>query len=219
MLNIFKIIYSIINTYKKDVIKIIFYEMFFLIKYYNSSSKIFYTAISSEEKLNTIANSTIPCPLYYALIIANFVNKKKIKSILDLGSGHGRLTNFLSYNTNAKIYGYEFNEEIFKKSVQIKNKNVILKKKNILEINKEIYNIDCFIFSDPLKYRVDLDKVVKKIKKIKKNKKYFIIFININNNKGKIMNKKYLIKQHVSSNKKSVKIYYNKIFSKNKFIN
>jgi len=219
MSNIFKIIYSIINTYKKDIINIIFYEIYFFIKYYNSSSKIFDTAIRGEEKLNTIANSTIPCPLYYALIIANFVNKKKIKSILDLGSGHGRLTNFLSYNTNAKIYGYEFNEEIFKKSVQIKNKNVILKKKNILEINKEIYNIDCFIFSDPLKYRVDLDKVVKKIKKIKKNKKYFIIFININNNKGKIMNKKYLIKQHVSSNKKSVKIYYNKIFSKNKFIN
>jgi len=218
MINIFKIFSSTINTYNKDVIKVILYEIYFFIKYFNSSSKIFYEAIFSKEKINKISNSTIPCPLYYALIIANFVNKKKIKSILDLGSGHGRLTNFLSYNTNAKIYGYEFNEEIFKKSVQIKNKNVILKKKNILEINREIYNIDCFIFSDPLKYRTDLDKVVKRIKTIKKNKKYFIIFININNNKSKIMNKKNLIKQHVSSSKKSVKIYYNKIFTKNKFI-
>jgi SAM-dependent methyltransferase len=213
MLNIFKIIHSIINTYKKDVFKIIFYEIYFFIKYFNSSSKIFYKVIFNKEKSNTIANSTIPCPLYYGLIIANFINKKKIKSVLDLGSGHGRLTNFLSYNTKAKIHGYEFNKEVFKKSVQIKNKNVILKKKNILEINKEIINIDCFIFSDPLKYRVDLEKVVKKIKKIKKNKKYFIIFININNNKSKIINKKNLIKQHVSSNKKNVKIYYNKIIT------
>jgi len=208
MINIFKIIYSIISTYKKDFSKIIFYEIYFFLKYCNSSSKIFYTAIFSKEKLNTIANSTIPCPLYYALIIANFVNKKKIKLILDLGSGHGRLTNFLSYNTNAKIHGYEYNEEIFKKSIQIKNKNVILKKKNILKINKEIHNIDCFIFSDPLKYRDDLNKVVKKIKKIKKNKKYYIIFINMNDNKNKIMNKKYLIKKHISSVKKNIKIYY-----------
>jgi|TARA_B100001971_G_C18092728_1_gene484403 SAM-dependent methyltransferase len=202
MLNIVKIFYSIIKTYKKDIIKVFFYEIYFFIKHFNSSKKIIYAAFFGRE------NRTIPCPLYYALIIANFANKKKIKSILDLGSGYGRLTNFLDYRTNAKIYGYEFDDEIFKKSLQVKNKNVILKKKNILKISKEINKIDCFIFSDPLKYKKDHEKVVIKIKKIKKNKKYFIIFINVNDSKSKIMNKKNLIKQHISSAKKNIKIYY-----------
>ena len=208
MLNIIKVVFSIISNYKKDVIKVIFYEVFFFMKYFNSSSKIFYTEVFSKKKINIIANSTIPCPLYYASIIANFANKKKIRSILDLGSGHGRLTNFLDYNTSAKIYGYEFNEKIYKKSIQIKNKNVILKKKNILKIGKEIYNIDCFIFSDPLKHKIDLNKVVNLIKGVKKKKEYFMIFINIDNNKGNIMNIKNLIKKNISSNKRNVKIYH-----------
>ena len=207
MLNIFKIIYSIICTYKKDIIKIIFYEIFFFIKYYKTSGKFFYTAIWKKEKLDKSANSNIPCPLYYALIITNFINEKKIKSILDLGSGHGRLTNFFSYNTNAKICGYEFIEEIFKKSMEIKNKKVILKKRNILKINKEINVFDCFVFCDPLKYKKDLKKIIKRIKKIKKNKKYYIIFININDNKSKVINKKYLVKKHISSPEKNIKIY------------
>lgn len=208
MFNILKIIYSIIYTYKKDIYKIIFYEIYFFVKYYKSSSKIFYNAICGEKKLNKIANSTIPCPLYYALIITNFINKKKIKSILDLGSGHGRLTNFFSYNTSAKICGYEFNEEIFKESIKIKNKKVIIKKINILKINGQINNVDCFVFSDPLKHKKDLKKVIKKIKVIKKNKKYYIIFININENKNKIINRKYLVKKHISSREKNIKIYY-----------
>ena len=210
MFNIIKIFYYIVKTYKSDIIKIFLYEMYFFIKHFNTSKKIILTVIFSKEKINTIANSTIPCPLYYALIIGNFVNKKKIKSILDLGSGHGRLTNFLNYRTNAKVYGYEFNDEIFKKSMQLKNNDVILKKKNILKIDKEISNIECFIFSDPLKNKVDLNKEKKKIKKIKENKKYFIIFINIDNNKSKVMSKKKLIKQYISSDTKGVKIYYNK---------
>ena len=98
MFNIIKIFYSIVKTYKSDVIKIFLYEMYFFIKYFNKIKKIILTAIFNKEKINTIANSTIPCPLYYALIIGNFINKKKIKSILDLGSGHGRLTNFLNYS-------------------------------------------------------------------------------------------------------------------------
>jgi len=125
-----------------------------------------------------------------------------------LGSGHGRLANFFSCNINARIYGYEFNEYNFKRSIEIKNKKVIIKKRNILKINKEIDNIDCFVLSDPLKYKIDLKKVIKKIKEIKKNKKYYIIFININENKNKIINKKHLNKKHISTRVKNIKIYY-----------
>jgi|TARA_B100001142_G_C14333559_1_gene655025 SAM-dependent methyltransferase len=208
MLNMFKIFYSIIKTYKKDILKIFFFEIYFFIKHSDSSIKILIKAFFDKERRNTIGNSFIPCPLYYALIIAEFINKKKIKSILDLGSGHGRLTNFLSYKTNAKINGYEFDKEIYKKSLQVKNKDVVLKQRNILKINYEINSFDCFIFSDPLKYKKDLEKVVKKICQIKQNNKFFIIFININKNKNKFMKKKKLIKQHISSVKKNIKFYY-----------
>ena len=208
MLNTFKIFFSIITTYKKDLFKIIFFELYFLIRHFSTNSKIIYSAISGNQKNNKVSTSTIPCPLYYALIIANFINKNKITSVLDLGSGYGRLTNFLSHHTNSKIYGYEFDKEIYKKSVEIKKKNVILKNKDILKINKEIYNIQCFIFIDPLKRAVDLKKVVKKIKKIKKQKEYFLILINIYGGKNKIFTKKQLVKKHISSKKKGIKIYY-----------
>jgi len=124
-----------------------------------------------------------------------------------LGSGYGRLTNFLDYNTKAKIHGYELLKDIYKKSVLIKNKNVVLKNRNILELKNDIQGIECFVFSDPLKYKKDLEKVVRKIKKIKKKKNYYIIFINIDNLKSKIIAKQNLIYKYNSSKYKSLKFY------------
>ena len=99
-------------------------------------------------------------------------------------------------------------KKFIKNLSKLKKKNVILKNKDILKINKEIYNIQCFIFIDPLKRAVDLKKVVKKIKKIKKQKEYFLILINIYGGKNKIFTKKQLVKKHISSKKKGIKIYY-----------
>ena len=60
----------------------------------------------------------MPCPYYFIHKISQFVNKKQIINIVDLGSGFGRITNYLAETTQANILGYEIDKEAFNFSIK-----------------------------------------------------------------------------------------------------
>ena len=161
-----KFLYSSLYLYRKKIFKIIFFEIYYSIKYFKSGN--FFKP-----------PDIYPCPYYFIHKISQFINKKKISSIVDLGCGSGRLTNFLNDTTNAKIYGYEIDEEAFNLANKNKGTNVIIKHENILNINFESLNVECFIFNGPLytkEHRPDFETLIKKIE-LKQN--FFRIIISL----------------------------------------
>ena len=87
-----KLKFFIFITYvciEKKIFKIIFFEIYYSIKYFRSGN--FFKP-----------PDIYPCPYYFIHKISQFVNKKKISSIIDLGCGSGRVTNFLNDTTKAE---------------------------------------------------------------------------------------------------------------------
>mgnify|MGYP006128109005 FL=1 len=80
--------------FRKKLFKTVFYEIFYRYKYTKSNHFI-------------KAPDTYPAPYYFIYKISKFIKKKKITGIVDLGCGSGRMTNFLSDTSEAKIFGYE----------------------------------------------------------------------------------------------------------------
>ena len=114
----------------------------------------------------------------------SLLTKKKINSIVDLGCGSGRLTNFLNDTTNAKIFGYEIDEEAFNLANKNRGTNVTIKFDNILNIDFNNSNFDCFVLNNPLykkEHRQDFEKLMKKIEqsKVNSDQKYYLIGINL----------------------------------------
>ena len=107
-----KFLISILKSYKKKLIKIFFFEIYYSIKYLLSGN---YYKIQNDN----LRTDTIPCPYFFIHKISQFINKKKIRSLIDLGCGFGRITNFLSDSTNAAIYGYEVDNKVL--DITIKN--------------------------------------------------------------------------------------------------
>ena len=166
-----KFLYSSLNLYRKKIFKIIFFEIYYSIKYFKSGN--FFKP-----------PDIYPCPYYFIHKISQFVNKRKISSIVDLGCGSGRLTNFLNDTTKAKIHGYEIDEEAFNLANKNKGVNVTIKFDNILNIDFNKLNFDCFIFNGPLykkEHRQDFEKLMKKIEqsKVNSDEKYYLIGINL----------------------------------------
>ena len=86
-----------IFLFRKKIFKTIFYEI--LYRYSYPKSNHFFKPPDN-----------YPAPYYFIYKISKFINSKKIYGIVDLGCGSGRLTNFLSDKTDAKIYGYEIDK-------------------------------------------------------------------------------------------------------------
>ena len=105
--------------YRRKIFKIIFFEIYYSIKYFKSGN--FFKP-----------PDIYPCPYYFIHKISQFVNKKKIGSIIDLGCGSGRITNFLNDTTKAKICGYEIDKEAFDLANKNRGTNVTIKFGNIL---------------------------------------------------------------------------------------
>ena len=116
------------------------------------------------------------------------IKTKKKLDILDLGCGSGRLTNFLSDQTKAKIYGYEIDNETYQIAKLNKNHDVKIFNINIVDIDFKSLEAECFIFNGPLyksEHRSDFDKLINGIHDCKKqlSKKYYIIGINLDEDK------------------------------------
>ena len=166
-----KFLYSSLNLYRKKIFKIIFFEIYYSIKYFKSGN--FFKP-----------PDIYPCPYYFIHKISQFVNKRKISSIVDLGCGSGRVTNFLNDTTKAKIHGYEIDKEAFNLANNNKGVNVTIKFDNILNIDFNKLNFDCFIFNGPLykkEHQQDFEKLMKKIEqsKVNSDEKYYLIGINL----------------------------------------
>jgi tRNA A58 N-methylase Trm61 len=151
--------------YKKKIYKVIFYEILYMFSYSKSNHFI-------------KPPDNYPAPYYFIYKISKFINSKKITSIVDLGCGSGRLTNFMSDKTDAKIYGYEIDKESYHTAYQNKNHNVTMVNENILNIDYETLDVECFIFSSPLyksEHLADFEVLINKIHKGMKKKKKNII--------------------------------------------
>ena len=163
MKSAFILFFKLLILYKKKRFKILLYEIYFLIKYFKTGNLIKFR----NDKMMT---DTIPCPYYFIHKISQFINKEKISGVIDLGSGYGRITNFLSNTTKATIFGYELDEEVFNISKKNKKAKVIIENKNILNIDyNNLKKVECFILNDPLHRESDLAYLVKKIHVLKKN--------------------------------------------------
>ena len=180
-----------IFNYKFFIFRVLYFEILYSLRYLEFGSHL----STSKHK---IATDTVPCVYYFLYKISKFIKKNKINNIIELGSGFGRVVNFLADNTNAKIIGFELDKKIFKKSVKLKNKKVTLFNKNILDLNFSKNQADCYIMIDPLKKEKDTIKLQRKIIDANKNKKkLYIIMVNINK---KLINKKLKIINTINGN-------------------
>ena len=128
-----------------------------------------------------------------------------------MGCGFGRITNFLSDTTNASIHGYEIDEKVFNIAVKNKKKNISIKCQNILSVNYNDLHMKCFILNDPLKREIDLENLIKKIESSRYNndQKYYLITVNIKEEKNYIFEKYKLLKIVSASSTKNIKFYSN----------
>ena len=207
-MNKLKFLYSSLCLYRKKIFKIFFFEIYYSIKYFKSGN--FFKP-----------PDIYPCPYYFIHKISQFVNKKKIGSIIDLGCGSGRITNFLNDTTKAKICGYEIDKEAFDLANKNKGINVTIKFDNILNIDFNNLNFDCFIINGPLykkEHLKDFEKLIKKIElsKVDSNQKYYWICQNLEadlrhkaESRSYLFEKKQLLKVVSAGSIKKIKFFSN----------
>ena len=122
---------------------------------------------------------TVPCIFFFLYKISKFIKQKKIKSIVDVGSGYGRVVNFISTFNKIKSYGIEFDEEVHRHASRLKKKNVKLYCGNIFNYDLKNFNSNCFILIDPFKKTKVRDKFLSKFEKILPKKDKYLITVNI----------------------------------------
>jgi len=195
---------TLLNSYKKKLFKILIYEIYFSIKYFKTGNFIKFQ--NSDRRTDTI-----PCAYYFIHKISQFINKKKITSVADLGCGYGRVTNSLSVTTKATIFGYEVDKEVSDISIKNKNNNVTIENKDILHIDYNNLKVECFIITDPFHNEADLEYLIKKIglSRIDFTKKYYLIIINVDEKKMHIFNNYKLLKSTFASQSRCVKFFCN----------
>ena len=158
--------------YKRKIFKITVYEI-----YYSILKRRFYYKIQNHPE----RADSMPCPYYFIYKISKFFKKKSINSAADLGSGNGRIVNFLSSKTKIKMYGYEIDKEMFNYSIKNLNVNAQIKNEDINLINYKDLDVDCFILNTPFLKDEMLRNLIEKILLSKKNYniKFYIIIINV----------------------------------------
>ena len=193
-----KYFYNFIRSYHKIFFQVVFFEIIYSIRFKEFLPKI-------KIQNNLTRTDTVPSVYFFLYEISKFIQKNNIKSIVDVGSGYGRVVNFISSINKIKSYGIEFDEEVHRSALKIKGKNVKLYKGDVFKFDIKKFNSKCFILVDPFQKIKDRNKFLSKVKKIfPKNKKYIIA---INNYKGKFPKEFKLIYSLIGSETRSLKIY------------
>jgi len=190
--------FNFIRSYRNIFLQVFFFEIFYslrlselipLIKVHNHKSR----------------TDTVPCVFFFLHKISKFIKQKKIKSIVDVGSGYGRVVNFLSTFNGIKSYGIEFDEEVHRHASKLKKKYVKLYCGNIFNFDLKKFNSNCFILIDPFKKNKQRDKFLSRYEKILPKKDKYLITVNIY--KKKLPSKYNLIYSINASKNRCLKIY------------
>lgn len=189
---------NFVKSYRNIFLKVLFFEIYYSIRFGSLVPKM---------KIQNDSNrtDTVPCIYYFLYKISKFLKQKEIKSIVDIGSGYGRVVNFVSYKNNIKSYGIEYDKQVHEVALKIKNRKTSLYCSDVFNFNLRKFNSRCFILVDPFKKNEDRNKILNKIKKLYPNKKKYIIAVN--NYKGGFPEYLKLIKSIIASKTRSLKIF------------
>ena len=153
-----------INNYGISIFfKIIYFEIYNILKFLDFSSIIYEDKKTSTyeftKKSKTYDTPYIPRPYYFLSIISNFLKNKKINNFifLDLGCGYSRTQNYFSRCFKQFFLGVDLNKKII----------LSLKKRKIK---------DSLFFNLNLRKKKNIDFLIKKIVKIKENRKLIVFF-------------------------------------------
>lgn len=192
------IFFNFISLYRNIFFKVFFFEIFYSIKFFTLFPKIKFHNSSKR-------TDTIPCIYYFLHEISKFLKKKGVKSVVDIGSGYGRVVNFISHMNNIKASGVEYDEEAFNYSLKFNNKNTRFYYGDIFNFDLNKFNSKCFILVEPFKQVKDRTKLLNRIKKVyPKHKKYIITINNYEGNFPKFMK---LIQCITASKSRDLKIF------------
>lgn len=181
---VIKYFLELLKSYKFSIIKVIIFELFYILRGYKGNS----FSVTKNIKIN----NNIPCPYFLLHKINNFIKKRNIKSFIDLGCGSGRSIYFFNKKYKIHYFGIEYIDETYKKCKKmfINDNNVQIINENFMNFNFLGIEADCFFINDPLKDRNELNKLINEI--FKKNeilkKKIYLILANIEKNKLQFLN-------------------------------
>jgi SAM-dependent methyltransferase len=189
---------NFLKSYRNIFFKVLFFEILYSIQFKELLPKI---KIQNSSK----RTDTVPCIYYFLHEISKFLKKKKIKSIVDIGSGYGRVVNFISLKNKIKSHGIEYDKEVFKFALKEKKVKVNLYCGDVFSFNLKKLKSNCFILVDPFKKISDNKKLLFKIKKLYPGKKKYVV--SVNNSKGKFPNEFKLIYSIIGSKTRTLKIF------------
>ena len=202
-----KVYFEKLSNYKNKLIQVLFFEIFYTLRF-----RDFYYKIHN----NNLMTDALPCSYYFLYKISKFIKKKDISSIADLGSGTGRVVNFLASSTNKHSTGYEIDKELVDYSIsKIKNKKAHFVQGDFNQLSLDWISSNCYIFNTPLKREQDILSFIQSIRKIKK--KFFLIVINIDSHLNEVtitkFFKDFILSEFIKAGKtKTLRIYENNFF-------
>ena len=163
---------QLLFKYKRKIFKVTIFEIYYSIL----KRRLYYKIQNHPERADSM-----PCPYYFIYKISKFIKNHSISSAADLGSGNGRIVNFLSSKTKVKMFGYEIDKDMFNYSIKNLNINAKIENQDINLINYNDLDVDCYILNTPFLKDEMLKDLIKKISLSKKysKKKYYIIIINV----------------------------------------
>tara|TARA_B100000035_G_scaffold94752_1_gene80297 strand:+ start:193 stop:792 length:600 start_codon:yes stop_codon:yes gene_type:complete len=188
---------NFIKSYRNIFLKVFLFELFFSIKF-----KDFFNNIVIHN--NEHRTDTVPCVYYFLFKISKFIKKEKIKSIIDIGSGLGRILNYIYHQNKIKCYGIEFDKNTYRKSLKLSNKKIKIYNGDALKFDFDKKKFECFILVDPFKKNYHKKKFLNKLLKLKQ-KKIFVILINF---KQILVPKQFkIVYSLIAGKERSLKIY------------
>jgi SAM-dependent methyltransferase len=194
---LFKNILRIVTSYRFYIVKIIFFEIVYLIKGYKGNKFSF-------TKTN-VMSSNIPCPYYFLYKIKKILLARNFNIFLDLGCGSGRVIDFFQKNTlNKNFVGIEYllNQFSYCKNIFNNNKNINIINTDFLKHDFSKYNADCYFFNHPIGDDLIFIELIRKIINFKRKKKILFIFVNCTDNIFEpLKNAECISKFYITSNK------------------
>lgn len=169
-------ILRILKSYKLSIVKILFYEIFYILIGYKGNNYSF-------SRKKDIADN-IPCPYLFLDKISVIVKKFKLKYFFDFGCGSGRVINFFHQKSLFREYqGYEIFDQPYNNSLRLfkKKKNIKIIKSNFKKIKIKKKN-SCFFFNLPFAKENDFIDYLVANKNLIFEKENIVILVNFNQN-------------------------------------